>query len=241
MPKFTTTLVARSQAAEGTMSFFFERPANFNFKAGQFFTVILPNPPYNDEKGNRRTFSIASAPQETARLQMTTRLTGSALKRGLAEIPLGAPVELLGPSGSFTLHAEPAIPAVFIAGGIGITPFRSMILDAAARSLPHPITLIYSNRHLEGAAFHDELQQLASTSKNFKYVPTLTQADKSPHSWNGERRYVNAEFLRDHAGDLGKPIFYLAGPPGLVAGVSKTVTAAGVNPERVLAEEFEGY
>jgi ferredoxin-NADP reductase len=241
MPKFTTKLIARSQAAEGTMSFFFERPANFSFKAGQFFTVILPNPPYNDDKGNRRTFSISSAPQETTSLQMTTRLTGSALKRSLAEMPLGAPVELLGPSGNFTLHAEAAIPAVFIAGGIGITPFRSMILDDAARGLPHHLTLIYSNRHLEAAAFHEELQNLASTSQNFKYVPTLTQADKSPRPWNGERRYVNAEFLRDHAGDLGKPIFYVAGPPGLVAGVSQTVTAAGVNPERVLAEEFEGY
>ncbi|MDZ7362340.1 MAG: FAD-dependent oxidoreductase [candidate division KSB1 bacterium] len=241
MPKFTTKLVARSPAAEGTMSFFFERPPNFNFKAGQFFTVILSNPPYNDEKGNRRTFSIASAPQEAARLQMTTRLTGSALKRSLAEIALGTPVELLGPAGTFTLHADTAIPAVFIAGGIGITPFRSMILDAVARNLPHQITLIYSNRNLEGAAFHEELQQLALASKNFKYVPTLTQADKSPHSWNGERRYVNAAFLRDHAGDLGKAIFYLAGPPGLVTALSKTLTEAGVNPERVLAEEFEGY
>jgi len=241
MPKFNTKLVERLQAAEGTMSFFFERPANFNFKAGQFFTVILPNPPYSDEKGNRRTFSIVSAPQETTRLQMTTRMTGSALKRSLAEIPLGAPVDLLGPSGNFTLHAEATIPAVFIAGGIGITPFRSMILDAAARNLPHHITLIYSNRHLEVAAFHEELQQLAWTSKNFKYVPTLTQAGKSSRPWSGERRYVNAEFLRAHAGDLDKPIFYLAGPPGLVAGVSKTVTEAGVNPEHVLAEEFEGY
>jgi len=241
MPKFTTKLIDRFQVAEGTTAFAFARPANFNFKAGQFLTVLLPNPPYNDEKGNRRTFTIASPPQEIARLQITTRMTGSALKRSLAEISLGAPVDLLGPSGNFTLHAEAKIPAVFIAGGIGITPFRSMIVDVAARNLPHQITLIYSNRNLEGTAFHEEFLQLAAAHKNFNYVPTLTQADKSSRPWNGERRYVNAEFLRDHAGDLDKPIFYLAGPPGLVAGVSKTVTEAGVNPEHVLAEEFEGY
>jgi len=241
MPKFTTKLVARSSAAEGTMSFFFERPANFNFKAGQFFTVILPNPPHNDEKGNRRTFTIASAPQETAHLQMTTRMTGSALKRSLAEVPLGTPVDLLGPAGNFTLHAEADIPAVFIAGGIGITPFRSMLLDTAARHLPHQITLIYSNRNLEGAAFHHEFQQLTATHKNFKYVPTMTQADKSSRPWCGERRYVNAEFLRDHVGDFSQPLFYIVGPPGLATALLKTVAEAGVDSERVLSEEFDGY
>jgi len=241
MPKFTTKLLDRSLAAEGTMSFFFERPANFNFKAGQFFTVILPNPPHNDEKGNRRTFTIASPPQETARLQLTTRMTGSALKRSLAEVLLGTPLDLLGPSGNFTLHAEAAIPAVFIAGGIGITPFRSMLLDAPARNLSHQLTLIYSNRNLEGTSFHDELQQLAATYKNFKYIPTLTQADKSSRPWNGEKRYVNAEFLREHVGDLSQPLFYIVGPPGLVAALIKTVAEAGVDSERVLSEEFEGY
>jgi len=241
MPKFTTKLLERSLAAEGTMSFFFERPANFNFTAGQFFTVILPNPPHTDEKGNRRTFTIASPPQETARLQVTTRMTGSALKRSLAEVPLGTPIDLLGPSGNFTLHAEATIPAVFIAGGIGITPFRSMLLDAAARNLSHPITLIYSNRNLEGSAFHEELQQLATAHKNFNYVPTLTQADKSSRPWNGERRYVTAEFLRDRVGDPGKPIFYLVGPPGLVTALTKTVAEAGVDAARVRSEEFDGY
>jgi len=241
MPKFAAKIIDRFQVAEGTMAFAFERPNNFNFKAGQFLTVILPNPPHNDDKGNRRTFTIASPPQEIARLQITTRMTGSALKRSLAEAPLGAAVDLLGPAGNFTMHADAAIPAVFIAGGIGITPFRSMLLDAAARNLPHQITLIYSNRNLEGAAFHEELQQLAATHKNFSYVATMTQADKSSRSWNGERRYVNAEFLRDHVGDLTKPLFYVVGPPGLVAALTKTVTEAGVNPERVLSEEFEGY
>jgi ferredoxin-NADP reductase len=241
MPKFATQILDRFFAAEDTMSFFFARPANFTFKAGQFLAVILPNPPYNDEKGNRRTFSIASPPQETARLQVTTRMTGSALKRSLAEVPLGAPVDLLGPSGNFTLHPDAATPAVFIAGGIGITPFRSMILDATARNLPQQITLIYSNRNLEGAAFHEEFQQLAAIHKNFRYIPTLTQADKSSLPWDGERRYVNAEFLRDHLGDLTKPLFYIVGPPRLVTALAQTVAEAGVNPGRVLSEEFEGY
>ena len=241
MPKYQTKLVERVEVAEGTMAFGFELPANFNFTAGQFFTLILPNQPYNDAKGNRRTFSIASPPQVDGHLQIVTRMTGSALKRSLAEVALGTPVEILGPSGAFTLHADTAVPAVFIAGGIGITPFRSMAHDAVARQLPHQIILVYSNRNLEGTAFHDEFRQIAATHRNFKYIPTLTQADKSPRRWEGERRYVNLDFLREHIGDLTKPIFYMAGPPGLVSTIRKAVLEAGVGPRRIQAEEFEGY
>ena len=156
MPRFTTRLIDRTQVADGTLAFAFERPAGFEFTAGQYLTITLPDPLYTDEKGNSRTFSIASPPQDAGRLVIATRMTGSALKRSLAEAPLGTPVSIFGPAGDFTLGPDPT-PVVFIAGGIGITPFRSMLLDAAARGLPHRITLIYSNRTPEGAPFHEEL------------------------------------------------------------------------------------
>ena len=223
------------------MAFAFERPADFNFTAGQFMTVILSNPPYTDAKGDRRTFSIASPPEEPSRLQIATRMTGSALKRSLAEMPLGTAVELFGPAGSFTLHKASSMPAVFIAGGIGITPFRSMIYDAFARHLTHQITLIYSNRNPEGAAFHDEFVRLAEEHTRFKYIPTMTDADKSRRLWSGSRRMVNADFLHEHIGDIMSPIFYIAGPPGMVTGITKAVTQAGAETARVRSEKFDGY
>jgi ferredoxin-NADP reductase len=241
MPKFATKLIERNEVAEGTMAFAFERPADFSFTAGQFLTITLPNPPYNDAKGERRTFSIASPPQDTERLQFATRMTGSALKRSLAEIPLGTPVELFGPAGAFTLHKASSMPAVFIAGGIGITPFRSMIHDAFTRHLTHQITLVYSNRNPEGAAFHEEFMRIAEAHTKFKYVPTMTDADKSRQPWSGLRRYVDANFLREHIGDIMTPMFYIAGPPGMVAGISKAVIAAGTDSARVRSEKFEGY
>ena len=241
MPRFQSKLIDRFEVAEGTISFAFERPAGFDFTAGQFMTITLPEPSYNDEKGNRRTFSIASPPQETGFLLIATRMTGSALKRSLAEMPLGSPVSVLGPAGYFTLHADSAVPAVFIAGGIGITPFRSMVLDAASRQLPYRITLIYSNRVPEGAAFSEELARAAETDANLTYVPTMTQADASRLAWNGERRLVDAQFLRDYVSDMTGPIFYVAGPPGLVAAVVRTVLDAGADPAHIRSEEFEGY
>jgi ferredoxin-NADP reductase len=241
MPKFATKLVERIEVAEATMAFAFERPADFSFTAGQFLTITLPNPPHTDAKGNRRTFSIASPPQEVERLQITTRMTGSALKLSLAEMTLGTPVELFGPAGSFTLHKGSSMPAVFIAGGIGITPFRSMIHDVFARRLSYQITLIYSNRNPEGAAFHDEFLRIAEAHTKFKYVPTMTDADKSHQPWSGLRHYVDAGFLREHIGDIMTPMFYIAGPPGMVTGIAKAVIAAGTDSARVRSEKFEGY
>lgn len=241
MPRFTTKLIERTEVADGTMAFAFERPASFEFTAGQYLTITLPNPPYNDEKGNSRTFSIASPPQEAGRVVIATRMTGSALKRSLAEVPLGTPVSIFGPAGTFVLHPDPAVPAAFIAGGIGITPFRSMALDAAARRLPHRITLIYSNRTPEATAFHEEFMCLAGTQATLQYVPTMTEAERSPRPWDGERRFVDADFLRDHITDLAAPIFYIAGPPGLVVAATKTVLDAGADPAHILSEEFAGY
>jgi ferredoxin-NADP reductase len=241
MPRFPSRLIDRFEVADGTMAFAFERPAGFEFTAGQFMTITLPDPPYNDEKGNRRTFSIASPPQDTGRLLIATRMTGSALKRSLAEVPLATPVSTFGPSGCFTLHADPAVPAVLVAGGIGITPFRSILHDAAIRQLPHRITLIYSNRTPEAAALYPELEELAGRLPNLRFLPTMTDAGAAREPWTGERRKVSADFLNDIVGDVRAPIFYLAGPPGLVAAVRKAVLEAGADPAHIQVEEFEGY
>ncbi len=241
MSRFITSLIDRFPVADGTMAFAFERPAGFDFVAGQYLTLTLPDPPYEDEKGNGRTFSIASPPEDASRLLIATRMTGSALKRSLAEVPIGAPVVVFGPAGDFTLGPDPAIPTVFIAGGIGITPFRSMLLDAEARRLPHRITLIYSNRTPEGAAFHAEFVRLAERQASFRYVPTMTQADQSAQPWTGERRQVDVAFLRAYVGEFATPAIYLAGPPGLVAAVTQTVLDAGAAPSHVRVEEFAGY
>ena len=241
MPKIVTKLIARNEVAEGTMAFALDRPTTFDFRAGQYMVVVLPDPPHTAAEGNRRVFSIASPPRDTTRLLLATRMTGTALKRSLAEVPLGTLVDLSGPAGDFVLHEDASRPAVFIAGGSGITPFRSMLHDAVSRRLPHRITLIYSNRTPEGAAFHEEFSRLAQTHANLAYVPTMTQADKARQPWGGERGYVNADFLRSHITEIATSIFYLAGPPGLVAGITKAVSEAGVDPAHVRSEEFAGY
>jgi ferredoxin-NADP reductase len=241
MPKYAARLIERHEVAEGTLGLVLERPPDFAFTAGQYVRLALPQPPYPDPGGNRRTFSIASPPQDTSHIRIATRMTGSPMKRSLAEMSLGTTVELLGPSGTFVLHGDGSVPAVLIAGGIGITPFLSMVHDAASRRLPHRITLIYSNRTPEGTAFHEEFVRLAGEHERFTYLPTMTQTEASRQPWTGECRRVDGAFLRDRLGDIAAPLYYVAGPPGLVAGVVQAVVEAGADPTRVHAEEFLGY
>jgi ferredoxin-NADP reductase len=117
---FSAKLKRRENVAEGTMAFFFERPAGFVFAAGQFIDIELQSPAETDDEGNTRTFSISSAPQDDT-IMVTTRLRDTAFKRVLKTMPLEPEVKVEGPSGDLQLHEDAARAAVFLAGGIGIT------------------------------------------------------------------------------------------------------------------------
>jgi len=141
------------------------RPGS-TLKGGQFADVTLPNPPETDAEGNTRTFSIVSPPFENE-LLFTTRMRDTAFKRSLKKVPLTTKVKIGSAAGSFTLYKNPAKPAVFLAGGIGITPFLSILRQSDYDRLPHRLYLFYSNRRPEDAAFLDTLHALE------KRIPTF--------------------------------------------------------------------
>src|SRR5512142_1223775 len=138
MVTYIIKLKERKEVAEGTTAFYFEKPADFRFKAGQYLVLSLFDPPETDSEGNDRTFSIASAPFEN-RLMVATRMRNTAFKRVLRTLPAGAEVNMRGPFGSFILHNSPSRPGVFLVGGIGITPVRSIVLQAIRDKLPQPL------------------------------------------------------------------------------------------------------
>jgi NAD(P)H-flavin reductase len=141
----------REEVAERTIAFRFERLAGWTFKAGQSIDMTLVDPPESDSEGNTRAFSIASAPQEDT-LMVATRMRDTAFKRTLRGLPLGSTVKIEGPSGNLTLQNNAAKTAVLLAGGVGITPFRSIVFRAAREKLPHRIFLFFSNRRPEDVA-----------------------------------------------------------------------------------------
>jgi ferredoxin-NADP reductase len=172
-PIFQAKLKSRNLVAERTMAFHFEKPASFVFTAGQFIDMDLLSPSETDTEGNTRGFSVSSAPYEDT-IMVTTRLRDTAFKRVLKIMPLKTEVKIEGPFGDLRLHNNAKRAAVFLAGGIGITPFRSILLDAVKRKLPHHIFLFFSNHRPEDAPFLDELQSLEKNSANYKFIGTMT-------------------------------------------------------------------
>lgn len=233
-------LLNRAEVAEGTMAFHLEKPAGFDFKAGQSADLALLNPPETDAEGNVRTFSISSPPFE-AQLRFATRMRDTAFKRSLGRVPLGTAVKMDPAMGSFTLHKNSAKPAVFLAGGIGITPFLSIVRQADHDRARHKLYLFYSNRRPEDAAFLETLEDLERTNPNFRLIATMTETPRSKKSWNGETGRIDQGMLSRHLRELHGPIFYIAGPPGMVAGLTQMVVAAGVDEDDVRTEEFAGY
>src|SRR5215218_2234339 len=206
----------KREVAKGTLLVVFDLLGQeVDFLPGQYFWVTLVDPPYDDEKGPRRHITAVTSPNERGVLGLCTRLRDSAFKRSLAELPVGAEVEVEEPKGSFVLPEDTDRPYVFIAGGIGITVFRTMLKYIAEEGLPHRVTLVYSNRDRESAAFLDELSALEAENPNFRLVLTMTDDPE----WSGETRRVGAELLRDHLdGELGDFTYLVAGPPQMVDG-----------------------
>jgi ferredoxin-NADP reductase len=233
-------LLSRVEVAEGTMAFHFEKPSQFDFKPGQSADVTLSNPPETDSEGNTRTLSIASSPFEDE-LTFATRMRDTAFKRSLKKVPLGTEVKINSAMGSFTLHKNSAKPAVFLAGGIGITPFFSIVRQADHDRLPHKLHLFYSNRRPEDAPFLDVLQMLEKTNPNFQLVCTMTEMSKSKKEWKGETGLINQEMLSKRLTNLQGPIYYVAGPPAMVAAMRKMLVDANVDEDDIRTEEFGGY
>lgn len=240
MSTFETTLVAREEVAERTMAFHFARPARFDYAAGQAFDLELAGAQAVAAASMRHAFSLVSAPFQPE-LTIATRMRDSAYKRALGSLPIGAGVTIDGPFGALGLRQDRTVQVVLIAGGIGITPFVSMLRQAERDGLPQPLILLYSNRRPEDAAFLSELQGMAKRNANFRLVATMTQPGKSRLPWAGETGPIGEELLKRTVGDLSAPIYYVVGPPALVEALQATLQFAGVAPERIATEAFYGY
>jgi ferredoxin-NADP reductase len=223
MASYETRLKGSETVAEGTMAFRLEKPPGFAFAAGQAVDVLLGD--------DRHTFSLVSAPFESELVFATRMREASAYKAALRALPVGAQLKLQGPSGSFVLDPNPARGALFIAGGIGITPFMSMLRQARHERSPRQMVLAYSNRRPEYAAFLAELRQMARDNAGFRLHAAMTDSEGM----------MDAALLARLAGPLGSPVYYVVGPPGMVFGMQDMLRGAGVPEEDVRTEEFYGY
>jgi ferredoxin-NADP reductase len=226
-------VLGREEVARGTLALRLARPPGFGFRAGQAIDLDLG-------AAGRHAFSLASAPFESD-LLVATRMRASAYKQALGELERGEEVGIHGPFGSLVLHRSAMRDAVFIAGGIGITPFRSIVRQAARDRDTRRITLVYANRGPEDAPFLDELIRLGNEQGPFRLMATMTDMANSRETWTGLRGIVNASLVTEAARGLSSPVFYMAGPPGMVGAARMALAHAGIDDDDIRGEEFHGY
>ncbi len=173
-------------------------------------------------------FSIASSPTDKKRITIAFRDSESGFKRMLIEAPLGYEIIIRGPfGGDFSLPENTARHIVFIAGGIGITPFLSMSRFAAEKELSLPITLLYANRSEKSSAYLKEIEHIASQNRHFTVKKKLGRVDSA--------------FIKQNVKDILGAEWFIAGPPAMVEEAARIVLTLGVNPAAIHKERFTGY
>lgn len=228
---------SKEEVAKGTLKVVFEIPEPFSFKAGQYCFVTLDHLNYPDERGSKRQFSIVNSPNEKGIITITTRLSESGFKKTLQELPSGTEVQLGPIAGTFTLPEHSEKPLAFIAGGIGITPFMSILKFVSEERIPYKITLIYSNRDQYSTAYFEDVKNLTAQIPGSKLILTMTDDP----NWNQENRKVDREFIKSYFPKANAQYYMVVGPPGMVSAIEQALLDAGVNQDNIKKENFTGY
>ena len=239
-------LQKKSHTSTDIVSFKFARRSednkqnqNLAYKPGQYAIVDLGTK--EDPEGPLRSFTLASSPTEEDFILISTRIRDTPFKKKLASLDVGTSVKMTAPLGKFVLHEDYSKTAVFLSGGIGVTPFRSMIKYATDKQLPVKITMFDSNRNEDNILYKIEFDEYANLNTNLKVVYALDNGD---NDWNGERGYINQAMVTKYlsANELDDSIFYICGPPVMLKAMQKLLQDdLHVPKERIKIEEFTGY
>jgi ferredoxin-NADP reductase len=240
MAEFQMSLMDRQRIARETMAFWFDtNGSSYEFRAGQHADFVFTYPSIGDPSDTSRTFSLANSPHDKGLVMIALRMRQTGFKTALKAAPFGTKFRVSGPRGSFTLHKDIAKPAVFLAGGIGISPMRSILHWAAQERLPHKLYLFYANRDAEDTAFLEEFEGLAAKNPSFTLIPTLTRC-QSP-TWPYENGPIDRGLLTRYLQGLNGPVYYVAGPSGMVAAMTTMLHCSGVSDDDIKTEEFGDY
>lgn len=238
--KYTIQFIKKEEVAENTYTFYFARPKEFEFIAGQYNRWNMAITP-TDGRGASRFFTISSAPSDTEFITLTTKIIQSDFKKALMAFKEGDEIEIFGPMGQFVLDESDTREKILLAGGIGITPYHSILRDAAEKSLTIPLTLMVSFSTPEEMVFYDELKQISQQHPTIQVVYTVTKPEESKMPWQGETGRISPELIKKYARDINQSVFYLVGPPPMVDGTKKMLEEMGIKEENIKIENFSGY
>lgn len=230
------TLAKKEKIVSNAWAFTFERPEHFDFLPGQYIRIFDP------VVGETvfRDFTIASSPLQKESLLVIIKEGASEYKNHLFSVELGEGLVVDAPLGRFYLDDEETTPLVFIAGGVGITPFYSMI-QFAKEKLDIPMTLIASFSKREDVLFYDELKETEMNFKNLRIAYTLSQAEKPSLSWDFYTGRISERLIREYVADVSIPTFLISGSPSFVIDMEELLTSVGISSRQIRIEVFLGF
>jgi ferredoxin-NADP reductase len=221
-------LVDTYQETKDVKSFIFEPEQSISWEAGQFLYYTLPHTK-EDDRNDKRWFTNSAAPSEK-HVMITTRLStdhGSSFKKALNNLKVGDEVEAEAPEGDFTLD-DPSKNYIFIAGGIGITPFRSILVEADSKSQKLKVHLLYANR-TDDIPFRQELDSLAAKNPGLK-IDYIIDPEKI------DEEKMKAAIAKDE-----DPIIYVSGPEPMVESLNDDLKKLGVMEDHLKTDYFPNY
>lgn len=222
---YSLSFLKKEQVAKDTYTFYFKRGKFPDFIPGQYLRLEIPHPA--DERGTTRYFTISSSPRDKKQLTITTKIIKSTFKKALFALKPRTKVNAFGPMGWFLLPKDESFEKVFISGGIGITPFRSLLTTLQKEKLPTRMTLIATFATQEHAVFSHELLEVSKNNAQIKIVYTFSGVSK--------------ELFNKHISALKKPVYYIVGSEEMVAETKVLLLDLGVAEEKIQTEDFTGY
>jgi glycine betaine catabolism B len=211
---------------------------DFHYLSNQAIRLALPG--VDDPWGAVRLFSMSSSPSEPGQIAVTCKISDTPFKQALAQLRPGDPAEIYGPLGTFLY--DPTRPGVFLAGGIGITPFRGMLRYAVDSGGASENRLLYSARVPEEFVFREELNAMAGASPHVQVHYTVTRPTESKSAWSGRVGRIDEAWIREVAEPLARPKFYVAGLPGMVEEVVALLQGPlSVAEDDIDYEMFRGF
>jgi len=222
------------------MSFIFDLGGQpLAYRAGQYIHYELDALAFPDARGNRRHFTISSSPTDKGILMFTTRMRGSGFKETLLHAPIGYELSCETPLGEFVLReGDVERHHVFIAGGIGVTPYHSILRYALHREEPLNVVMLYFNRSLTDIVFRHALEDIARHMPTVSLVHVLTEPDPG---WTGERGTLDEALLRSWVPNVHESLFWISGPPPMVQAFNDVLLQGGVKEESIRTDRFSGY
>lgn len=222
---YTIRFVKTIKLSNNTYSFYFRRPKKFDFTAGQYIRFTLPIIA-NDGRGSSRFFTISSPPSDKKNLIITTRIIKSEFKKNLLKLGDFHKISIFGPMGNLYFDTNEEKENIFIAGGIGVTPFYSMISDVITKNFVPTITLINTYKNPNDIVFRDELASIAASHPSIKILYTDN---------------LQVQFLKENIKNSNEKIYYIVGPPEMVDSTKIVLVKMNIPKDAIKTEQFTGY